>query len=173
LSAFLLLAVAFTPARAEQEIQVFDNGVQLEVETASMDGQTLIPMRAIFEVLGAEVTWDGATWTENATWNGGSLTLPIGSTEAILSGQTVQLDVPAQLIDSRTMVPLRFVGESMGALVGWYGSSWTITINKPAQSLIPATVINVVDGDAVDVALADGIIERVRLIGVDTPEVHG
>lgn len=173
LSVILILAAASTPARAQQEVQVFVNGVRLDVPTVNVGGRTLVPLRAIFEALGAEVEWDGATRTASATWDGGSLSLPVGASQATVNGQTVQLDVPAQLIDGRTMVPLRFVGESMGALVGWYGNSRVITINKPAQAPVSATVVRVVDGDTVELTFADGRTEKLRMIGVDTPEtVH-
>lgn len=154
---------------------MYVNGSQLQfdVPPALENGRTLVPLRAIFEALGAEVTWDSATWTVFASWDSGNMTLPIGSIQATVNGQLVQLDVPAQLIDGRTMVPLRFVGESMGALVGWYGNSQVVTINKPAQAPASATVTRVVDGDTVELTFADGNSEKLRLIGVDTPEtVH-
>lgn len=170
LSVILILAAASTPARAQQEIQVFVNGFRLDVPTVNVGGRTLVPLRAIFEALGAEVEWDGATRTASATWDGGSLSLPVGASQATVNGQTVQLDVPAQLIDGRTMVPLRFVGGAMGALVGWYANSRVITINQPPRPLISATVTRVMDGDTLEVELASGGTERVRLIGIDTPE---
>lgn len=173
LAVVLLLAGAIPSAKAAPEVQVFVNGVKLDASTANVDGRTLVPLRAIFEALGAEVSWDNDTRTAHARWDGGSLSLPIGSSQAVVNGEVRALDVPAQLIDGRTMVPLRFVSEAMGALVGWYGNSRIITINKPARAPVTATVTRVVDGDTLDLAFADGRSERLRLIGVDTPEtVH-
>lgn len=58
-------------------------------------------------------------------------------------------------------------------MVGWYGNAQAITINKPPKGFVPATVSRVVDGDTVEVTLSDGTKEKVRLIGMDTPEtVH-
>lgn len=173
LAVVLLLASAVPSAKAASEVQVFVNGVKLDASTANVDGRTLVPLRAIFEALGAEVSWDNETRTAHAWWEGGSLSLPIGSSQAVVNGETRVLDVPAQLIDERTMVPLRFVAESMGALVGWYPNTRAVTINKPATAPVPATVTRVVDGDTVDLTFAGGRSERLRLIGVDTPEtVH-
>lgn len=174
IATLLLLASALTTrASAEQGIRVFVDGRALDVSTTIVEGRTLVPLRAIFEALGAEVSWDDATKTAFATWDGGNLALPIGVSTATVSGATIPLDVPAQLIDGRTMVPLRFVAESMGALVGWYPNTRAVTINKPATAPVTATVTRVVDGDTVYLTFADGRSERLRLIGVDTPEtVH-
>lgn len=156
-------------------IRVFVNGAALDMDVPPVviSGRTLVPLRAIFEALGAEVSWNQATQTASARWANGILDLPIGQPAARLNGTERPLDVPALIIQNRTMVPLRFVAEALGAQVGWYGHSRSITVNKPAKALLAATVTRVVDGDTVDVTLAGGRAERVRLIGVDTPEVYG
>ncbi|MFZ5823865.1 MAG: copper amine oxidase N-terminal domain-containing protein [Bacillota bacterium] len=61
-------------------------------------GRTLVPLRANFEDLGAEVTWDPDTQIAMATWPGGDLQLPVGSTEVTVRGEKRQLDVPGQII---------------------------------------------------------------------------
>lgn len=172
-AAMLLVVSVAPPVRAAAEVQVFVNGNKLDVTTVTVNGRTLVPLRAIFESLGADVLWDNDTRTAHARWDGGSLSLPIGSSQAVVNGEVRSLDVPAQLIDGRTMVPLRFVAESMGALVGWYQNTRAVTINKPAKAPVSAVVTRVVDGDTLDLTFADGRSERLRLIGVDTPEtVH-
>jgi endonuclease YncB( thermonuclease family) len=167
--------VGGTQGHAANGITVFVNGQLLEfdVPPAVVNDRTMVPLRAIFEALGAKVEWDDSTQTASASWEGGALTLQIGADSARVNGQAKKLDVPGQLISDRTMVPLRFVAEAMGAQVGWYGQSQTITINKPAAALVAATVTRVVDGDTIEVRTAAGTTEKVRLIGVDTPEtVH-
>lgn len=171
----VVLAAALPTLAAERPTSVFVNGqpLQFDVAPVVIGGRTLVPLRAIFEALGADVTWDQPTQTATATWQGGDVVLPIGAAAATVRGEDRKLDVPAQLIGGRTMVPLRFVAESRGALVGWYGQSRTITINLSAKAPVAATVTHVVDGDTVEVQLAGGATEKVRLIGIDTPEtVH-
>ncbi len=58
------------------------------------------------------------------------LELPIGKKLARISGKEIEIDPPAQILEGRTMVPLRFVGEAFGADVAWEGSTKTITITK-------------------------------------------
>lgn len=160
---------------ASQSIQVFVNGqiLQFDVPPTVVSGRTLVPLRAIFEALNAKVAWDNTSQTVSATWNGGELALPVGKTTATVNGSIKTLDVPAQIINNRTLVPLRFVAETLGAKVGWYGKSQAITINTPPKAPIEVKVTRVVDGDTVEVTMPDGKTEDVRLIGVDTPEtVH-
>lgn len=170
-----VILAAMPATGAYDPIQVYINGQlqQFDVPPTVVSGRTLVPLRAIFEALGAEVTWDAGTQTAMATWPGGDLHLPVGSTEVTVRGETRTLDVPGQIIGNRTLVPLRFVGETLGAQVGWYGQSRLITINVPPAELMAATVTRVTDGDTIEVQLAGGQVEKIRMIGVDTPEtVH-
>ena len=92
------------------------------------NGRTLVPLRAIFEPLGATVQWDDPTQTIKATKGNVVITLKLGRATAYVDNQPVELSVPAKAIDGRTMVPLRFVGEALGAQVNWNGDTETITI---------------------------------------------
>lgn len=83
------------------------------------DGRTLVPLRAIFEKLGAEVAWDGATKTITATRGDTVVKLTIDNKTAEKNGESVFLDVPAKIIGGRTMVPVRFISDSFGVNVEW------------------------------------------------------
>ena len=104
-----------------------------DVEPTIIDDRTLVPMRAIFENLGADIAWDEATETVTGTRSGTTVTLTIGSTAAYVNGEEVTLDVPAMLIGDRTMVPIRFVSESLGAKVDWEAASRTVLISSPVE----------------------------------------
>jgi len=95
------------------------------------DGRTLVPMRRIFEILGAQVDWNEAEQKVTAIKGNTEIKLYIGSQTAFKNGQSVQLDVPAEIMAStgRTMVPLRFISEALGCGVDWTGSTRTITID--------------------------------------------
>jgi hypothetical protein len=83
------------------------------------DGNTLVPLRGIFEKLGAEVKWDQDTQTVTAIKGGTSIKLTIGAQTANVNGAAVQLAAKAEIINGSTMVPLRFVSEALGADVQW------------------------------------------------------
>lgn len=82
-------------------------------------GRTLVPLRAIFEQLGAVVTWDSKTKTVQAIKGSTTVILKIGSNLALINGNEVTLDVPAEISKGRTLIPIRFVSESFGAEVSW------------------------------------------------------
>jgi len=100
----------------------------LDVAPVIKNDRTLVPLRFVGEILGAEVIWDDAARTVTYISDQRNITLKIDSKEAKVDGQTIALDVPPTIINSRTMVPLRFVGEWMGAVVRWDGATSTILI---------------------------------------------
>ncbi len=93
------------------------------------NGRTFVPMRKIFEKLGATIEWDNDTETVTATKGSDVIKLTIGSNKAIVNGVEKELDAPAQLKNDRTMVPLRFVSESLGLKVDWSESNNLVIIN--------------------------------------------
>lgn len=83
------------------------------------NGRTLVPLRAIFEKIGASVGWDEATNTVTAEKDGIKVELTIDNVNAKKNAENVTLDVPAKLINGRTMVPVRFVSDCFGVSVEW------------------------------------------------------
>lgn len=94
------------------------------------NGTTLVPLRGVFEKLGATVDWNGKTRTVTTVKNSTTIILKIGSTKPTVNGKATTISIPAQIIKNRTMVPLRFVSEALGAAVNWNGTKRTITINS-------------------------------------------
>ncbi len=82
-------------------------------------GRTLVPLRAIFEKIGASVEWDDSTQTVTAVKDDIKISLTVNNTIATKNGETVTLDVPAQIINGRTLVPVRFVAACFGVNVAW------------------------------------------------------
>lgn len=122
---------------AEEKITVLLDGEEVVFSDQSpvlVDDRTLVPMRAIFEAMGAVVFWDKYDDSVVAVKDTDMVELTIGKTEAKKNAQGVTLDVPAQLINDRTMVPLRFVSEALGAQVDWIESTSTVDIKTAEQS---------------------------------------
>lgn len=104
--------------------------------------RTLVPLRAIFEAMGATVNWDNNTRTVTAVKGSTTVVLTIGSTRPTVNGQVVPLDVPAKIKNDRTLAPLRFVGEAFGGQVDWDNTTRTITITSPTNSgATPTSVV--------------------------------
>jgi hypothetical protein len=97
----------------------------------SMANRTLVPIRFISEALGAEVDWQAATRQLVIKDGDQEIVLTIGSTNALVDGQTTALDcAPETKPPGRTFVPLRFVSETLGARVDWEAVTNTITITR-------------------------------------------
>lgn len=130
-------------ALCEDDIKVVLNGsvMSFEVPPQIINDRTLVPLRAIFEALGAEVEWDGDTRTVTAEKDGTEISLTIDSYVMTVDDRTVELDSPAVIVDDRTLVPVRAVSESFGAKVDWDEQSRTVTIDTetaPTASPAPA-----------------------------------
>jgi hypothetical protein len=130
-SAALLLALTSLcgPASA-QGVTVLVNGqpVQFDQPPIMQDGRVLVPMRGVFERLGATVVYMPATRQIRATHGRTTVDLTLGSRDAQIDGKPFKLDVSAQTVGGRTVVPLRFVSESLGADVKWDAPNRTVAI---------------------------------------------
>lgn len=125
-------------------ISVVLDGVLLRFDQPSVivDGRTLVPLRGIFENLGATVLWDGESSTVTATKDETEISLQIGNQIAEKNGSKITLDVPAQLINSRTLVPVRFVSEALGCTVSWNEENRAVIIDtdeKGAENIFIPT----------------------------------
>ena len=92
------------------------------------DGSTLVPMRFLFEQMGADVEWDSETQTATATLDNKAVTFSIDNVNARINNKSAKMDVPARLVNGKTMVPLRFLSENMGYDVDWDADSRTAIV---------------------------------------------
>lgn len=93
------------------------------------DGRTLIPVRALSQTLGARVAWDGESRRAEISKNGNTIIIPADETTAYVNGDAEQLDVPARILNGRTMVPLRFAAEAFGLTVSWDENTRTVELS--------------------------------------------
>jgi len=132
----VLLALLFTvsllviPVMAEDNITVLLNGTALsfDVPPQIINDRTMVPMRAIFEAMGAVVDWNGDTKTVTAERGGDVIIMQIDNAVITVNGREITLDVPPQIVDDRTLIPVRAVAEGLSATVGWDGDTKTVTI---------------------------------------------
>jgi hypothetical protein len=123
-----------TPSYGGGGIRVIVDGTPVNfghVSPSIRNGRVLVPMRPIFEALGAQVEWNAATQSIRALVNGKSVILRLTARTAVVDGRIVRLEVPAQSWGGRTMVPLRFIAEASGAKVTWNPETSTAEITNP------------------------------------------
>ncbi len=95
-------------------------------------GRTMIPVRFVGEALGALVKWDAPTRQVTISLDDKVVVMTLGSKVFTLNGVKKEMDTTAKLVDSRTMVPVRFVAESLGKAVKWDGKNRLVIISEPA-----------------------------------------
>lgn len=111
-------------------ISVYVNGekIKFDVEPVLINNRTMVPLRAIFEALGAVVTWDNTTSTAKGVLDSTVVEITIGANQMYKNGEAKDLDSPATIISSRTLVPVRAIAESFDCIVNWYDATQTVEI---------------------------------------------
>lgn len=142
---FLCFATVITPAFANTDKDVYlslqidnpimnVNGEAVEVDEGRgtvpliVDGRTMLPIRAVIEAFGGEVSWDEETSSVIMKVGDNSATLTIGSLSAQYNGREYVLDVAPQIINGRTMLPIRFIAECFGFGIAWDNESRRVYI---------------------------------------------
>lgn len=95
-----------------------------------IQNRTLLPIRAIIEALGGTVDWDSVEQKITVELNDTTVKLWIGRSTALVSGATKSLDVAPQIVNNRTLLPLRFVAENLNCDVAWNGENQSVTITQ-------------------------------------------
>lgn len=109
-------------------ITINNKPLHTDVPPVILDRRTMVPLRAIFEALGMGVSFDAATGTITGSKGDSRIQLVINSNQAMVNGKAVTLDVPATVLEGRTLVPVRFIAEGTGQSVGWEARTRTVII---------------------------------------------
>lgn len=107
-----------------------DIGIQLDVPPTIINNRTMVPLRAIFEALGAVVDWDDETKTVFAINNDKIIVMQIGQDVMYVNEERKELDSPSVIMDGRTLVPVRAIAEAFGNTVGYDEETKTVTITN-------------------------------------------
>jgi len=91
-------------------------------------GRVLVPIRAVSDALGVNVSWMKETQQITLIGKGKQVELVVGQDFALVDGVHHKLDVPAKIVDGRTLVPMRFVSQAFGAGVNWVGKKQLVEI---------------------------------------------
>jgi len=145
--AAIFAAAATVPALADGPVSVTVNGAALNLSPPPTEraGRVFVPLRGVFESLGATVVY--ADGTINATRHGHTISLHIGSQQAVVDGQNQTVDVAPFIIGASTYVPLRFISQALGANVNYDGTNNLVAINtrdsgNPPPPLNPGPAMN-------------------------------
>ncbi|MHB0999512.1 MAG: copper amine oxidase N-terminal domain-containing protein [Armatimonadota bacterium] len=128
ISAQLLYAEAKVVVKEIVTITVDKAQVRTDVPPINVNGRTLVPIRGVFNAFGADIDWFPVEKRAYIRDESKVIWLQIGDAHAKVDDAIVPLDAPATIYRGRTMVPLRFVAETLGATVNWNAENQTITI---------------------------------------------
>jgi tripartite ATP-independent transporter DctP family solute receptor len=108
----------------------FVNGKKVTLDSPPIidNGRTLVPFRFIGESIGATISWDATKKEVGYVFGDINLKLTIGSNKAVVNDVINMLDVPPKIVSGRTLVPVRFVTETLGAKVDWDANTKTVTV---------------------------------------------
>jgi uncharacterized protein YraI len=111
--------------------------LRFEVSPVIENSRTLVPLRTIFEAMGATVQWNQSMQTVTATKGSKTVVLPLNSTSPTINGVVYPLDTAAKIVNDRTLAPLRFVGEAFDGTVSWDAAARTIFISSSQTDATP------------------------------------
>ena len=129
---FTFCTVPNTMAASTSPITVVVDGKELDFDTEPIiaNDRTLVPMRYIFNALGAEVYWDESDQTILAQKDDTTITIKIGNNIFYKNGEAIDFDVPAHLINGRTLIPVRAVAQALDSRVEWDGDLRLVSIDS-------------------------------------------
>ena len=141
----LILCLSIT-AFAQDGIKIYvDNEkVLFDVEPFIENGRTLIPLRGVFEKLGAKVDWNKSLQEVVIKDDNNEIEMILGKDKVIVNGIVKDIDVSTKMINSRTFAPLRFIAESLGHTVRWDGNEGSIYITKNNTVPVDKNIISTV-----------------------------
>lgn len=140
ISLFLTMALAISSmicvSAANEEIKVYleENKIAFDVPPQTINNRTMVPIRAIFEAMGATVTWDDVAKVATAEKSGKIVQMVLNSTTMLVNGEPSSMDVAPVIVNGRTLAPARYVAEAFGYEVNWNENTRTVSIT-PAKSV--------------------------------------
>jgi cyclophilin family peptidyl-prolyl cis-trans isomerase len=136
----VILTFAYVSVGLASDVNVIVNGNPVDFPDVgpyvNNDNRTMVPVRFISEQLGANVSWDQHNQYVNISYNQKRIDIPIESKLVYVDGKEIQLDTNAVVRNNRTMVPLRFVSEALGAKVLWSSAPFVIRISSSDYDLL-------------------------------------
>ncbi|TWI59835.1 copper amine oxidase N-terminal domain-containing protein [Halalkalibacter nanhaiisediminis] len=126
----------------KDNMSIVINGERLQLADPILNknGHTLLPMRALYEALDAQVSWDKASLTARAVRHNTTINLTIGSTTALVNNQRISLTTPSIMYQNRTYIPLRFVTENFDGTVVYNHQQQSVTITTTQTPKPPSVV---------------------------------
>jgi len=158
----LFISLCFVPAMADNSIGVYltaDSGTTLsrisfaDVQPTAINQRVLIPVRGLFENLGFSVEWNQSSSTAIVKSDTRTVEIPLNASYITVNNKKITTDVPAQVINSRTLIPVRAVSEALGLKVEWKPGINGVVIHKDYTAYKNYGSAGLIDGKTVIVSI--------------------
>ena len=162
--AMMLTLLSGTVLAKDYGISVCVDGKEISFDTAPciLNDRTMVPMRGIFEALGASVEWEDAAKTVKATRGERTVSLTVGADKMTVDDKTVSLDTPLVIRDNRTLVPVRAISEALGVSVDWLDEIKTVSVITDKESEKTAVLY---DLNHIEKEVDSRLVDRYTAIG--------
>ncbi|MBE7062412.1 MAG: hypothetical protein E7390_01295 [Ruminococcaceae bacterium] len=164
----LLLATVYPTAAENREILVYMDGVKVEfdVKPQIIDGRTMVPIRAIFEKMGAFVEWDEAAGSAICTKGSNTVKMTLNSMDMYINDRVVAMDISPVVIDGRTLAPARYAAEAFGATVEWSREDNAVLIySGNADGYVAENMVKLYALDGRTTEVPEGEVSAYLLVG--------
>ena len=148
----VLTVTSQTALGAGTNLIINNRMVETTVNPEQVSGTTLVPIRVVSEEMGAEVKWDKTTQTITILKDERTITLKIGSKQGKVNDVTSTLLVAPILKNGTTMVPLRFISESLDVPVEWDNAAKTVLVNTAKTAVIGTVKLDEIDDKFIQIA---------------------
>ncbi|HEY8500151.1 MAG TPA: stalk domain-containing protein, partial [Clostridia bacterium] len=150
--------------KGDIKVYVNDNLIGFDVQPFFYKSRTMVPIRGVFEAMGALVEWDNYTKTVEVSKGGIEVRVQLDNPVALVNGRRISMDVPAVGLNGRIFVPVRFISEALGADVDWDNNTKTVYINETIFNKELGNILNggryATDGVWNYYILQDGVLVR-------------
>jgi len=156
-------------------VNVTIDGVQVDFEGQAptiIHGRTLVPVRGVFEALGFDVDWNQDTQRVTLTNEDYTVVITVGNPVFTTNGEEFLLDVPAQIIGGRTMLPIRHVLESVGGIVSWNQAAMTVQVRSAALDLSGSITEQYISNALANQLAPPAAGEQFAIIHTNLGEIH-
>lgn len=155
LAAVFIIGAGMNVMAEEDEISVLVDNEKVVFEDQQpiiLDGTTLVPIRAVFEKAGAEVTWDQDTKTATLVRGNYTVTITVGDSVLYKNNTQIALSVSAIMYNDRILIPVRAIGEAMDFGISWDGFHSSVFVSTDGTEYRPYAARRVAFRDLADAA---------------------
>lgn len=126
--------------------------------------RTMVGVRSVGEAVGGELIWDPVKRQVTVIRRSDTVVLTVGSTQALVNGRPVTLEIAPQIVNDRTMVPLRFIAEALGGTVEWDAATRTVNILRKPTAISDMTYTNGADKARIVLTLSEPLLSVMPVV---------